>query len=584
VLRATLANSSSADQTEVVSLLVILGVAAGVTMVLRRLKLATIPGYVLAGALVGPHALGLVASIEDVSLISDVAILLLMFTIGLHLDLGAIRLGLGHILALGVVTTLLSTLAGWGSGLAAGISAPIALTIGMALSMSSTAVVLRILQQRRQMQSVHGRIAFGILIVQDMIALVILIALPPIAEWAGVKVEGMVSDASNAAGGAKGLTMLLKAFFALSGIAVFIALGRRALPKLLREAAKDTSSETLLVLSAAVALGAAAFTKFLGFSSELGAFLAGFLLAATPFRYQISGQLAPLRDLLMAVFFTTVGLQLNGRELLDNWQFLAIGLPMVVVGKTLILGVSTWLSGATGPTALMTGLGLAQGSEFSLVVLAVAAELGIITPPLTGQLVALVVVSLAIAPSLYDLAERWQGRAAAIPTARWLRNSPLREPDEPAPGASMPVRQHIIIAGFGVVGRNLAEHFAAGGLPFTIVELNPATVSRQRKLGRSIIFGDIANPEVLETAGIHHARAIILTIPDDEATLRACRAIRQAAPKIYVAARTTNLSRAIAATDLGADHVTVEEVATAQDMARQVMAQLAARTATVPHN
>jgi CPA2 family monovalent cation:H+ antiporter-2 len=455
----------------------------------------------------------------------------------------------------------------------------------MAMSMSSTAVGLRLLQQRRQMHSMHGRIAFGILIVQDMLALVVLGVLPLVAAWAGVHPSTPAPDTSADAGTPAPLRMLLHAATALAGIAVLIAVGRRVLPRLLREAAKDSSSETLLVLSAAVALGAAALTRFLGFSPELGAFLAGFLLAATPFKYQLSGQLAPMRDLFLAVFFTTVGLQLDGRELVRNWEVILLGLPALLVCKSLIIGVGSWLSGATPPTAFMTGVGLSQASEFTLVVLAVAGGaggaggLGIIDDTLMGQAVTLVVLSLALAPTLYQLAERWQERFAKLPTAKWMRNSPLAGVKGETSGHAGEVSRHIIIAGFGVVGRNIAEHFGAAGLPFTIVELNPTTVSRQRKLGRSIIFGDVANPEVLETAGIHCAEAVILTIPDEEATLRACRSIRQIAPKVFIAARTANLSRAIVATDLGADHVTVEEVATAQEMARQVMSRLESRRA-----
>lgn len=575
--------SENAEHAQVVSLLVILAVAAGVTMVLRRFKLSTIPGYVIAGALIGPHALALIKDAESVELISGVAILLLMFTIGLHLDLGGIRVGLKQIVALGALTTLASTVVGWGAGVLIGLSPPVALTIAMALSMSSTAVVLRLLQQRREMHSIHGRVAFGILIVQDMLALVILGVMPLIAEWAGVKIESAAADAAASTAGPSLLKMLLSAGIALGGIALLIAFGTWLLPKMLREAAKDTSSETLLVLSAAVALGAAVLTKYLGFSSELGAFLAGFLLAATPFKYQLSGQLAPMRDLFMAVFFTTVGLQLNCRELADNWLVILVGLPSLLIVKSVIIGVGTWLSGATPATSLLTGIGLSQASEFSLVVLAVAGAtggLGIVNDELMSQVVALVVLSLALAPSLYQLGERLQGRCANLPTAKWSRNSPLASAGAGQHVATSQLSgRHVIIAGFGLVGRNVAEHFAASDIPFTIVEMNPTTVTRQRKLGRSIIFGDVANPEVLETAGIHHAEAIILTIPDDEATLRACRSIRQMAPKIFIAARTANLSRAIAATDLGADHVTVEEVATAQEMAKQVMSRLASRRA-----
>jgi len=205
-------------------------------------------------------------------------------------------------------------------------------------------------------------------------------------------------------------------------------------------------------------------------------------------------------------------------------------------------------------------------------------------------LIAIVVLSLVLTTPLSELSRRMQARLSRVPPARWITSPALHEPlpssvqapntggsdpfhDDPLPYPHRPV----IIAGFGVVGRNLAEHFAAAGIPYIVIELNPSTVIRQQKLGRRFIFGDITNPDVLESAGVHSAEAVILTIPDDDAVLRACGIIRQLNPSIFIAARTSFLSRAIAATELGADYVTVEEVVTAQDMAKQVMERLAKR-------
>jgi Kef-type K+ transport system membrane component KefB len=578
-----------AGSDTVLALLVILAAAAAVTMLARRIRLATIPGYLITGAIIGPFALGLVSNPQSIQSISDLAILMLMFTVGLHLDLGAVRGGLVPVLGLGVVSTLASVLLGWPLGMAAGLSAPVALTVSMALSMSSTAVVLRLLQQHRETHSMHGRVCFGVLITQDLLALVILALLPPLAEWSGSGLRGIAGELHQdvALAGPHSLRLIQAGALALGGIALMIILGRVLLPRLLAEAAKDKSAETLLVLSAALALGAAVLTGALGFSPELGAFLAGFLLASTPFRHQLSGQLAPMRDLFMAVFFTAVGLELDLHAVVANWWLIALGLPALLIVKALAIGASTWAAGATAPTSALAGVSLAQAGEFSLVILAAAGPAteggsgyGIIPAAASGPVMALVVLSLIITPGLFELGHRLRPRFASIPPARWLISPDLREHAEPGsqpapendPQPSSP--RHVIIAGFGVVGRNIAEHFGARGIPFTVIELNPATVKRQQQLGRSIIFGDVANAEVLESAGIRRADAVILTIPDDDATLRACRVIRSLAPKVFIAARTSYLSRAIQATELGADQVTVEEVATARDMAAQVMAKL----------
>jgi len=294
----------------------------------------------------------------------------------------------------------------------------------------------------------------------------------------------------------------------------------------------------------------------------------------------------------MAVFFTAVGIKMDVRAAIDGWYIVAMAVAMVVVVKGAVVAGVTWGSGATAPIALLTGLLLAQAGEFSLVILDEAATQNLIGPNAISILIAVVVVTLILTTPLYELAKRLQPRLAGIPPARWITNPALHEPVPGArpPGAASgaPEAHHhdnplpyphrpVIIAGFGVVGRNLAEHFAAAGIPYVVIELNPETVVRQQKLGRSFIFGDIANPDVLESAGVRGAAAVIITIPDDESVLRACRTIREMSSSVFIAARTTYLSRAIAATEMGADYVCVEEVVTAQDMAKQVMERLARR-------
>jgi len=595
--------AAETQQRLVLDLLAILAAAAAVAMLLSRIRLAAIPAYIITGALIGPGATRMITDLDNIENISELAILLLMFTVGLHLQSSGYRPAALRVAAVGVGSTLGSILLTWPLAMAFGLSAPAALAVSMAMAMSSTAVVLRILQQRREMHSEHGRTCVAIAISQDLISLLVLAVMPLLAAWAGSHSSNeMIKEPEANEGMAKGLSLRLSSRRGIAGITVMILVGRMLLPRLLREAAKDVSAETLLVLSAAVALGAAVAAGALGFSPELGAFLAGFVLAGTDFRHQLTGQLSPMRDLFMAVFFTAVGLKLNIGALAEHWWLIALALPLVMLVKASTIGMSTWLGGATASNAVLVGLLLSQAGEFSLVVLDSASDLGLVTPSQSGASVAVVVLSLVVTPSVADFARRFKERFNEAPTLHWVISHGLHaesvaaatavraaaeERGEkgvhgssggdgggalPTPGA--PLRKHVIIAGFGIVGRNLAEHFAASSIPYTVVELNPETVRRQRKLGRSIIFGDVANLEVLESAGVHEAEAVVLTIPDDDATLRACRAIRQAAPKVYIAARTPYLSRAIQATELGADHVTVEEMATAKDMATQVMARL----------
>lgn len=588
----SLAQAATPERSIVLDLVIILAAAAGVVMLLRYVRIGAIPAYLLTGALIGPHALRLVSSGDNVQAIGGLATILLMFIVGLHLDPSGLSGRMMGIFGLGTVSTVLSVACLWPLIAATSLGAPAALAVAIALAMSSTAVVLRILALQRETHKVHGRLIFGTLVVEDLLALVGLAVLPLLASWAGNK-EGQGGGGS--AHGAHGATLLPHSWpgwaqfvVAIGGVAVLIGVCRKLLPWLMREAARHTSQEVPLVLSAAVALAAAILAAGLGFSPELGAFLAGFLLAGTPFKYQLSGQLIPLRDLFMAVFFTAVGLQVDVRVVADGWPLILLALLGLVVVKTSVMCVGAWFFGATPAVAIIYALALFQAGEFSIVILSATHNQGLIDDQTMAQLTVVVVSGLILTPPLFQLGHWLRPFAVKIPVAGWSKAGALREPtsqeekaaDEAAnEGKAKPLHEHVVIAGFGVVGRAIADRLEIAGLPFCIVDLNQQTIKTQRKLGRHALYGDVSNPDVLESAGVDHAAGVVLTIPDDEATLRACRVVRTLSPHVFIAARTSFLSKAIAATQLGADHVTVEEVATADTMARQVMDRLASRAA-----
>lgn len=586
------------ERSVVVDLLLVLACAGAAAMILRRARLATIPAYLICGAIIGPSALGLIQSSGNVEAISGLAMTLLMFTIGLHLDPSSMRGGMIQMLTVGAISTLVVTLVSWPFGLAAGLSPPAALAVAMGVSMSSTAVVLSILQSSREMHRLHGRFCVGISITQDLLSLVFLALMPVLAQWSRSgkpATPAAGDDAGHAhAGGAyildllpAGTPMLVRALVAVLGIALLISLARLVLPRLLREASEGKSSEVPLVVTGAAALGAAALAAGLGFSPELGAFLAGFILSGTQFRAQLAGQLSPMRDLFMAVFFTAVGLKLALGSLMSVPAMLTVllGLASVIAVKAVVIAATTWALGATGPVSVLVGLTLAQAGEFTIVLVTPALNLGILPRDDFAIVIAIVILSLIATPYLYALGRRLGPAASRIPLAGWSK--PIREPHEthalahdpagapPLDGA--PLARYVIIAGFGVVGRAIADRFKVAHVPICVVDLNRQTVDTQRRLGHRAVYGDISNPEVLEAAGVEQADAVILTIPDDEATMRACEAIRRLRPDVFIAARTSFLAKAMMAATLGADQVIVEEVATAETMARQVLDEIRRR-------
>jgi CPA2 family monovalent cation:H+ antiporter-2 len=571
------------------NLLTIFGTAAIVATTFRRLRLEAIPGYLVAGMLVGPHAFGVIDSAANVEQIAGLAIVLLMFGIGLELDVANIRKGMAPILLVGAVSTLLFILFCWAVLMLVGLSMQVALVVAMTLSISSTAVLVRMLQQRRELRRIHGRIGLGVSIVQDLSAILMLASLPAIAAWAGVSVKGI-----GHTGGMPGLSQIgLAALQGIGGIAAMLVFGRYALPWILKQVAKSAdgpTNELVLIASAAIALGSAILTAALGFSPEMGAFLGGFLLTFTPFRYQLGGQLAPMRDILMAVFFTAVGLTVSPRIMMDNWWIVLLGTAGVIGFKWLSIAFSAWTLGTTATVSVLTGAYLATAGEFSLVLLGAASDAGIVNASVSAVVIAIVVLSLILVPTLIAPAHELAMRATSIHIAPWMHAPKLCEEDEAvahAPGAEgaepAPPVGHVIIAGFGPVGRAISEKFRRSGTPFTVIELNSETVEKQSRMGRSFVYGDVTNPEVLESAGVRHAEAVILTVPDEEATLRACRIIRAMAPEIFIATRTNFLSRAIMAQELGADHVVVEEIATAEAMQREVISKIEARRKKKQH-
>ena len=541
--------------------LAILVCAGLVPLVLRRLRVALIPGYLLAGVLIGP-VLGVVSDAEHVAGVASLATVLLMFSIGLHFDFHSMKSSATAIVGIGVASTAGSAVMIGAVGLLLGLPWQAAACVGMALAMSSTAAVLKLLQQRRELHRPHGRLSFGVLLMQDLAVVVVLAIIPLLAS----------SDAR-----AQAQAVALHPAFRVVVVGALILLGRLAVPRIMHAAARAGGSELVLVIGAAVALGAAVATKKVGLSEELGAFVAGLMLASSPFRHQLSGQLAPLRDLFMAVFFTAVGLQVSPSDINSAWWVVAVGAAALLALKGASITFWSWAFGASPAVAVRTGLNLAQAGEFSLIVLMVASTAGAIDDQQRAIAIAVVFVSLLVTPGMVFASGHVGTLRGFGRMAPWIHRTVLIEPDTPGepdstPGHAPPAA--VIIAGFGPVGRACAERLDKAGVKYTIIELNARTVKTQTGLGRSIVYGDATNAHVLESAGVESARAVLLTIPDDEAMVRACRAIRSINSDVFVSARASVLSRAMEAKGVGANVVMVDEIAAARAMADQVVAEL----------
>ncbi len=556
-------------------LVLILATTAVVSLVFHRLRLASIPAYLVAGVIIGPGLLGFISGAEEIESISHLAIILLMFGIGLHMDTSEIRSELTPIMGMGILACILMTIIVTPLVMLFGESLPSSMLVAAAISMSSTAAVMRLLQQRRELRDLHGRMAFGTLIVQDLYAVIVLAAIPVLIAWerAGQSVgQGPEGVVHTGIGG-----MMSQAALAVAGIAAIVFFGRLVLPRVLYLAGRDGGAEQVLIVGAGAALGSAAATAALGLSPELGAFLAGFLLAATPARHQLMGQLAPVRDLFLPIFFVSVGLGLDLSVVVDSWWIILIAVPTILLLKAIVIGFSAWVFGMAGPVSAMTGTILAQTGEFTLVVVGAGVVSGLVSTPTAAVVGVVVGITLMVTPTLFHVAPHLARAFVWVRPAPWRRRA-LRD-IAGRRTTRKPEAMRAIVAGYGPVGREITTRLERVGFEVTVIELNPETVKKQRGLGRSVIYGDAANAEVLEEAGILGIDAVLLTMPDHEAVLRACRLSRSLAPECFLAVRSGYLSRGMQARGVGADHVTIDEIATAAMMAEEVCDRLHGRLA-----
>ena len=609
----TLAAGGGAAGGPALTLLVILLCAGLVAMLMARLKVAALPAYLVCGAIIGPHALNVVGDTESFNWVAQLAGMLLLFGIGMHMDLNALRRDAVRSLGIGVTSTLASATIAGGIGVALGLSFTEAVVVGVALAMSSTAVVARLMQEQRELNRVHGRLALITLVVQDIlvIAALTLVPLLPGAQDAAATVVNDVVQATGDAGAAaadaatveassNAIGFELPVFVRLVLVVSLLILGKLLLPRFLMLAARSASSDVVLVLAAAVALGAALAGAALGLSAELGAFVAGFLLSATPVRHQLAGQMMPMRDLFMAVFFTVVGTSVDLAAIAQDWWLVLLLAAGLMVTKAICIGGASWAWGASTAVSARVGLLLAQSGEFSIILLGIALMQGLIDDKLSTLMLEVIAVTLLLTPVVMGLRAAMASFVHRWPTAPWVRSRALCERGEPGPEAqdiadenaallgkrgvgedvdndadeSSDRLGHVIIGGFGPVGRACCELLEAAGVSVVVVELNARTVERQRALGRSAIYGDISSEEILYEVGLESASAVILSIPDDDVVIRTCGVIRRARPDVMIAVRTSTLSRGNLARAAGASAVTVEELVTASAMSRTVLREM----------
>ena len=508
-------------------ILILLAASVVVVALCRLVRLPPILGYLIVGVALGPHALGVVPNDEATRRLAEFGIVFLMFSIGLEFSLPQLRAMRRAVFGLGLAQVAITTLGGMvvielmGYGWKAGI------VLGGALAMSSTAIVSRMLAERTELGTPHGRDAMGILLFQDLAVVAFLVLIPALARPGG--------DVAWALGGA-----LVKAAFVLT---LILFAGQKPMRAWFLLVARQRSSELFVLNVLLVTLGMAALTEFAGLSLALGAFVAGMLISETEFRYQVEDDIKPFRDVLLGLFFITMGMLLNLR--MDGVQAGEVLLLLAIpVGAKLVLVVLlARVFGAPLATALRTGFYLAQAGEFALVMLSLATDYRLVSPDFAQTVLVSMILSMLLAPLLIQNAEKWVRKLTAND---WL----ARAAELTQVAAQTMARQgHVVICGYGRSGQNLARLLEREDISFVALDSDPQRV-REAGDGMSVIYGDASRRETLASAGLAKARAVVVTFADTRVALRILHHVQQLRPELPVVVRTlddTELDQLIAA-------------------------------------
>ena len=516
----------------------------------RRINLPPILAYLFVGLTIGPHALGWFDAAEETYLLGEIGIAFLLFAIGLEFSLPQFWSMRQTLLGLGGAQVLIGTISGALIAWLTGIPWGAALVVGGALAMSSTAIVVKQLTDQVELQLPHGRLALGILLFQDLAAVPFLVVIPILAS----------STEQSLA-----IPLLLALLKTALAFAILLTAGRYLLRPLFHEVAAARSAELFTLTVLLVSLVAAWLTHALGLSLALGAFLAGMMLSETEYRHQIETDIRPFRDVLLGLFFVMVGMQLNLALLPSLWPWIALLVIGLVFGKGILIFALTKLLGHPTKTAIRTGLVLAHGGEFGFALLALALQTGLLSSQASQPILVAAVMSMLIAPILVrhsnTLAQKFCPDKKVISSAQ----------AEGIAQALQSTGNHVIICGFGRVGRNMAGFLRDEDLAYVGLDLDPLRVKEAWDDGQAVYYGDAARRDILLAAGLARARALVISFDDAHKTLnilQVARSLRKDIPILVRARDDANLHQFLRA---GATEVVPETLEASLMLATQLL-------------
>jgi len=512
------------------------------------LKQPAMAGYMLAGLIIGPHGVKLISNSEQISVLAELGVALLLFALGLEVSFRQLLFRTNRVVAAGIFQIVITTLGfSWAVvhfGLAPDLKSGI--VFGFIVALSSTVVATKMLSERGETDSIHGRILIPLLIVQDLSLIPAMSLIPALKD----------------AGGDTGIALLMALGKALVLVAVVIIMSTKILPPLLAKVASTNSRELFLLFMICLCLGVAIASHELGLSIALGAFLAGIMVSESPYAHQALSDLIPLRDLFATVFFVSVGMLLDPAYIYVHWNEVIIFVGVLIIGKALIATAASLLATNSLTSATLAGLCLAQVGEFSFVLATVGNKAGLITGSLYNLFFAAAVISMIASPSIIS----WLS-----PIIRRIRPPETLNAGSDKQVSHLPLTGHTVVCGFGRVGKNVALAIREAGIPVAVVELDGAAIEDLKQRHIPFVYGDAGSRLVLSECNITEATTLVVTLPDPLAAVNIIKMAREVNGNLRILVRAHRPADRAAFKEAGAAQIVQPEFEASLELTKQAL-------------
>lgn len=534
---------------------VLLGFAILILTIFYRFQVPPVLGFLVTGILIGPSGLNILSGVQNVELNAELGVVFLLFTIGVDLSLKELWKMKKAVIGGGILQILVTTFLVIIVCSYLGFSSSTSAFLGFLISLSSTAIVLKVLQEKNEVYTPHGKTSLAVLIFQDL-AIVPLILITPMLAGSSVNFEGSLS------------TIFLKGSLI---IVVFILSAKFLVPWIFYHVGRTGNKELFLVSVVFICLSTALFTSSIGLSLALGAFLAGIVISGSQYSHQAMGNIVPLRDMFMSFFFVSIGMLLDLQYLLDNLPVLILASIALILVKTIAGVAVTFILGYPLRTTILTGLALSQVGEFSFVLSRLGVEeYSLLTPETYQAFLAVSIITMGVTPFLINasykpadfLVKKVSGITYGMKLVHGLYSEPIKEEEQAEPE----VKDHLIVVGFGFLGRTVSKAAKAAGIPYIVVEANPETVKQEKQRGEKIYYGDATLEAVMEHAGVKNARVLVIGIADAASTGKIVEISKQLNPNICIIAKVRDLQEMKRLNALGADEIIPEEYETSVEI------------------